>query len=158
MVTLTPDGKSLFEFYRPGAHQLVIAGDFNGWQPTFHMQRGNDGWWRAQVELAPGTYRFRYQADGEWFTDFAAFGVEPGPFGFNSVLRVEPATPRIAVTMAPKPAAVDTPVPVVSERPAAPRPAMPRPLPATAPIRFVADAEPGAEPKRRVRRRPALAG
>jgi hypothetical protein len=89
MVTQTPDGRILFLFHRPAARQIVISGDFNGWQQSFHMSKGSDGWWRAQIQLAPGVYRFRYLADGQWFTDYAAFGLEPGPFGWNSVLQVE---------------------------------------------------------------------
>jgi hypothetical protein len=91
MVTQTLDGKVLFQFYRPDVRQVTVAGDFNGWQNSFHMSRGHDGWWRCQIELAPGTYRFRYLADGQWHTDYAAFGVEPGPYGWNSVLLVQPA-------------------------------------------------------------------
>lgn len=90
MVTQTPDGKMRFEFYRPKARQVAIAGDFNGWATSFQMTRGRDGWWRGQIELAPGLYRFRYCADDQWYTDYAAFGVEPGPLGWNSVLKVEP--------------------------------------------------------------------
>lgn len=143
MVTQTPDGKVLFQFYRPGARQMVIAGDFNGWQPSFHMTRSRDGWWRCHVELAPGIYRFRYQADGEWFTDYAAFGVEPCPFGWNSVLKVEAPAAR----------------PSVAPAPAASQSAAPRPVPAEPPVRFVpASALASAEPERRARRRPAMAG
>ncbi len=90
MVTQTNNGIVTFEFYRPNVERMAIAGDFNGWQHSFQMTRGRDGWWRSQIELAPGTYRFRYMGDGQWFTDYAAFGVEPGPFGWNSVLIVEP--------------------------------------------------------------------
>lgn len=153
MVSQTPEGKVLFQFYRPGARQLAIAGDFNGWKPSFHMTCDADGWWRSRIELAPGTYRFRYLADGQWFTDYAAFGVEPGPFGFNSVLKVDAVTTAVMpvpvepVTTAPKPQPVATP----------PKPS-PRPAPAAPLVRFVpASATQSAEPDRRVRRRPAMA-
>ena len=89
MVTQVPDGSVVFRFYRPDVSQMTIAGDFNGWQHSFHMTRERDGWWHCQVELTPGTYRFRYKGDDQWFTDYAAFGVEPCPFGWNSVLKVE---------------------------------------------------------------------
>ena len=42
----------------------------------------------AAINLPPGSYRFRYWADGQWFCDYAAFGVEPGPFGLDSVVRI----------------------------------------------------------------------
>jgi len=85
-----------FRFYRPKARTVSVAGDFNGWRSgELRMVAAGDGYWVAAVRLPPGRYAFRYCADGEWFCDFAAFGVEPGPFGWNSVLRVPP---RVADT------------------------------------------------------------
>jgi len=63
------------------------------------MVRSRDGYWTARMKLPPGEFRFRYCADGEWFADYAAFGVEPGRFGMDSVVRV-PARP-IAVIRHP---------------------------------------------------------
>jgi hypothetical protein len=57
------------------------------------MVRGAHGYWIARMRLPAGEFKFRYCADGEWFTDFAAFGVEPGRFGLDSILRV-PLTSR----------------------------------------------------------------
>ncbi|HSW45872.1 MAG TPA: glycoside hydrolase [Phycisphaerae bacterium] len=90
MVTQNPDGGVEFTFYRPDATRVAIAGDFNSWQPSFQMRRLDDGRWHSRLKLAPGSYQFRYCADGEWFNDYAAFGLEPGPFGLNSVARVDP--------------------------------------------------------------------
>ena len=93
MVTQLPDGAVEFRFYRPGAHQVSLAGEFNGWHKTsLPMNLDHDGWWRYRISLAPGCYQFRYVADDEWHTDYAAFGLEPGPFGLNSVVRVEATT------------------------------------------------------------------
>jgi 1,4-alpha-glucan branching enzyme len=84
------DGRVEFSFYRPQAHTVYLAGDFNHWRPSeLLMSRQEDGYWKAWLELPPGSYRFRYCADGQWYTDFAAFGVEPGKYGFDSVVRVE---------------------------------------------------------------------
>ncbi len=93
MVTQIPDGGVEFTFYRPNASQVAIAGDFNNWQTTFFMTRLPDGRWQSRLQLAPGIYQFRYYADGEWFNDYAAFGLEHGPFGLNSVARVEAPRP-----------------------------------------------------------------
>ena len=41
-----------------------------------------------RIRLPVGEYRFRYVADSAWYTDYAAFGVEPDRFGMNSLLRV----------------------------------------------------------------------
>jgi len=96
MVTLTKDVVE-FQFFRPDAQQVHLVGDFNNWQTDLPMQRGDDGYWRAEVLLPAGEFKFRYFADGDWFTDFAAFGVEPGGFGLDSVVRV-PGAP-IKVTL-----------------------------------------------------------
>jgi 1,4-alpha-glucan branching enzyme len=90
MVTQLPDGSTEFRFFRPEARQVTVAGDFNGWQPCFLMRRHHDGWWICRLHLAPGTYEFRYWADGQWYNDYAAFGLEHGPYGLNSVAKVDP--------------------------------------------------------------------
>jgi 1,4-alpha-glucan branching enzyme len=92
MVTQSANGTVTFKFFRPEAFHVGLAGDFNGWQThTLNMNKTANGWFECRLTLAPGTYRFRYCADGCWHTDYAAFGVEPGPFGYNSILNVEPA-------------------------------------------------------------------
>ncbi len=81
-----------FRFYRPRAGSVFLVGDFNHWRSgQIPMIKGMDGYWTAQVHLPAGTYRFRYFCDGEWFTDYAAFGVEQGPFGLDSIIRVPQA-------------------------------------------------------------------
>ena len=92
MVTQIPDGSLEFCFFRPEVQQVSLAGDFNGWQTCFFMKRNSDGWWKCRLRLAPGIYEFRYSADGKWYTDYAAFGLAHGPFGFNSVVKVDPPT------------------------------------------------------------------
>jgi 1,4-alpha-glucan branching enzyme len=78
-----------FSFYRPGASRVCVAGDFNGWKTgDVMMEPVGDGNWRARVQLSTGEFRFRYYADGEWFADYAACGVEPGRFGMDSILIV----------------------------------------------------------------------
>ena len=90
MVIHGSDGLVEFRFLRPGARQVCLAGDFNRWQgDAVSMQKGEGGWWSARLDLSPGVYQFRYQADGDWFNDYAAFGLEMGPFGWNSVVLIE---------------------------------------------------------------------
>lgn len=84
------DGTILFRFYRPNVRQLTLVGDFNGWNTrSMPMIAAPDGWWEYRLRLRPGTYQFKYHADGQWFTDYAAFGVERGPYGWNSVITVQ---------------------------------------------------------------------
>jgi len=78
-----------FSFFRPDVQAVHIAGDFNEWRTDqLAMTRTESGHWSASVRLPAGAYKFRYCADGVWYTDFAAFGIEPGPFGPDSVVRV----------------------------------------------------------------------
>jgi hypothetical protein len=98
------NGKVMFSFFRPQAKEVFLVGDFNGWQAdSLPMRRGEGGYWKAQMELPQGQYRFRYLADGSWYTDFAAFGVTPGPYHYDSLVRV--AAPVRAVVETPLPAA-----------------------------------------------------
>jgi 1,4-alpha-glucan branching enzyme len=78
-----------FEFLRPSAAEVRVVGNFPADVGSVTMQRRNSGHWTAAVELPPGTYRFRYEADGQWFNDYAAFGLDHGPFGLESVVRVQ---------------------------------------------------------------------
>lgn len=85
-----------FTFYRPGAGRIFVAGDFNGWKTDdILMVPAGDGNWKARVRLPSGEYRFRYCADGEWFTDYAACGVEPGRFGMDSIVSVPPQSIKV---------------------------------------------------------------
>ena len=96
MVTLKEDFVE-FRFFRPQAGQVDLVGDFNDWRTgELPMKRSEDGYWQARMRLPAGEFKFRYCADGEWFTDFAAFGVEPGSFGLDSVLRVPHAALKVA--------------------------------------------------------------
>lgn len=86
-----------FKFFRPQAQAVYLAGDFNEWRTDqLLMGRGADGYWSCRMQLPTGVYKFRYCADGVWYTDYAAFGVEPGQFGMDSVLNVRP--PKLHVS------------------------------------------------------------
>ena len=88
MVTVTDECVE-FRFFRPEAANVHLAGEFNDWrQGELSMVQSGDGHWVARMKLPAGEFRFRYCADGEWFADYAAFGVEPGRFGLDSVVRV----------------------------------------------------------------------
>jgi 1,4-alpha-glucan branching enzyme len=88
MTDVKRDGQVEFRFYRPGVNRVELAGDFNDWKPKATMSPDGEGWWVAVVPLPPGEYRFRYLADGRWFTDFAANGVEQTPLGWNGIVVV----------------------------------------------------------------------
>ncbi len=78
-----------FSFFRPQAGKVHLVGDFNDWRSgELPMARTADGYWTARMHLPAGEFRFRYFADGESFPDYAAFGLELGRFGLDSVVRV----------------------------------------------------------------------
>jgi 1,4-alpha-glucan branching enzyme len=87
MTSVTEDGCVEFRFYRPRASQVSVVGEFNSWlDGVTPMRLDADGWWIASTKLSPGDYRFRYVADGVWYTDYASHGIEAGPNGWNAVL------------------------------------------------------------------------
>ncbi len=91
MVNHRDNGTAEFAYFRPGASSVALAGDFNGWQTDSHQLENNgDGWWKMNVKLAPGEYRFKYIVDGTmWEADFAAYGVEMSKIGgWTSVLYI----------------------------------------------------------------------
>jgi 1,4-alpha-glucan branching enzyme len=97
VTNILSDGRVEFRFYRPRAERVFVAGTFNGWRTDASpMRQEPDGWWRATLAFAPGVHQFRYVADGEWYTDFAAHGLEHGKFGFNSLLVIPELGTRIA--------------------------------------------------------------
>ena len=77
-----------------GAHDVRIAGDFNGWVPdkgvrTRMQADGEARVWTKILALPPGRYQYRYVVDGEWREDPENPNAVPGPAGVrNSVLVV----------------------------------------------------------------------
>jgi 1,4-alpha-glucan branching enzyme len=91
MTSIGKDGSVEFWFFRRDVNDVRIVGDFE--TPVSSaggvaMTAGPDGWWRATVALAAGEYRFRYVADGVWYTDYASNGVESSKLGLSSILVV----------------------------------------------------------------------
>jgi 1,4-alpha-glucan branching enzyme len=80
------DGRVEFRFYRPGVRDVRVVGDFSGGSTTLPMSCDEPGWWSAKATFSGGEYRFRYVADGMWYTDFASNGVELAKHGFDSIL------------------------------------------------------------------------
>jgi len=80
----------MFSFTAPTARSVQLAGDFTQWQQKpVNMQKGQDGIWRASVELAPGPHHYRFLVDGEWRDDPECAMHAPNPFGSqDAVLQV----------------------------------------------------------------------
>jgi 1,4-alpha-glucan branching enzyme len=78
-------------FDKPDAGAVFIAGSFNAWSPEADaMAKGEDGVWRITLELAPGSYEYKFVVDGTWMEDPANSEFVSDPYGGkNSVLTVE---------------------------------------------------------------------
>ena len=62
--------KVTFSYEDPNARDVVLMGDFNNWDPKKHpMKNDGQGIWTKSVILAPGIYKYKFIADGEWKTD-----------------------------------------------------------------------------------------
>ena len=86
MVTQSERGSTEFRFWKPGAHQVFLVGDFNEWQECkVPMDRVGDDEWVCRLQLPQGVYRFRYLADGEWHIERDAAGLGWAPFDCNSL-------------------------------------------------------------------------
>jgi chromosome partitioning protein len=80
-------------FRDPGASDVRIAGDFNGWVPDKGVRSliESDGpvrVWTKILQLPPGTYQYRYVVDGEWREDPENPEIVSGPVGGRSSVLV----------------------------------------------------------------------
>jgi chromosome partitioning protein len=73
------------------AHEVLVAGDFNNWNPVTPMKANvRPGMWTMKLPLRPGRYRYRFVVDGQWVTDPHNQYVEVNQFGeLNNVIEVE---------------------------------------------------------------------
>ena len=79
-----------FVLLQPGAKQVALCGDFNGWvSDASPMKRHDDGHWETTVALALGRYQYKFIVDGEWIVDPTAQKNVPNEHGsLNSVVEV----------------------------------------------------------------------
>ena len=75
------------------AHEVALAGDFNGWHPEHRLHQVQPGVWAVDVALAPGVYNYVFVVDGTtWRLDPLAKQVTDGFGGASS--RVAVLTPE----------------------------------------------------------------
>ncbi|HEY5915628.1 MAG TPA: glycoside hydrolase family 13 [Verrucomicrobiae bacterium] len=66
----------------PGAKQVHLTGDFNGWNPTANpMSRQPDGAWLLQLLLHHGHHHYVFLVDGAAVLDPKAHGIARHPKG-----------------------------------------------------------------------------
>lgn len=80
--------EQVFSIDAPGALRVQLAGNFTRWEMyAISMSRGQDGIWRCKVDLAPGTYHYRFIVDGEWRDDPECTVRIPNQFGTANMIR-----------------------------------------------------------------------
>jgi len=76
----------------PGAKEVYVAGDFNGWalDQASRMEPDNGtGTWKKKLALDYGKYRYRFVIDGNWVDDPGNPQREMNPFGqMDSLLEI----------------------------------------------------------------------
>ena len=105
--------KVTFQYEAGGAGAVFLAGEFNGWSDSANPMTGSDGVWTLVLDLAPGTYQYKFVIDGSWKEDPDNPNTTDDGFGGkNSVLTVPADVAEMAaaggaaaVGAAPAPAA-----------------------------------------------------
>lgn len=104
-----------FSFHPPKAPaNLFLAGSFNNWNPAADrmLDPDGDGIFQITLNLADGSYQYKFVADGSWMTDpVATEFADDGYGGKNSIVHVgagaattpksTPATPAATPSASP---------------------------------------------------------
>ncbi len=78
-----------FTHVAPGAGQVCLAGEFNGWSDSANPMVGKDGVWTLTLPLEPGSYMYKFVVDGNWVPDDTnPQTADDGFGGQNSVAKV----------------------------------------------------------------------
>jgi 1,4-alpha-glucan branching enzyme len=74
----------------PEAHEVFVAGDFNGWNPkSTPLRKDAQGIWHTQIRVSPGPHEYRLLVDGQWQNDPHAAASVANPCGSsNSFVQV----------------------------------------------------------------------
>lgn len=86
-----PDTVHLVRFVlvNPGARQVALAGDFNGWQAEALTPATEGGVWSVALPLRAGRYEYAFVVDGEhWVADPALPAARDEFGGEHSVLHL----------------------------------------------------------------------
>lgn len=85
-----------FSHSAPGAAKVNLAGEFNGWSDAANPMTNKDGTWTLTLNLAPGSYQYKFVVDGTWTQDpLNASAVDDGLGGKNSLFKVPAGKDRI---------------------------------------------------------------
>ena len=82
---LTADGVVFVFKPEGGGHKKIfLAGNFNDWKPDnpqYLMTADDTGTYTITVKLPPGTYQYKFVADGQWIKDPNSPADAPDGFG-----------------------------------------------------------------------------
>ncbi len=71
-----------FTLSAPEAMEVWLAGVFNSWDTqTLLMKKNKEGVWKTAIDLAPGSYEYKFLADGLWVENISGVETAPNPFG-----------------------------------------------------------------------------
>jgi hypothetical protein len=91
VAAVVPDTVHLVRFVlvNPGARQVALAGDFNGWQAEALTPAAEGGVWSVALPLRAGRYEYAFVVDGErWVADPALPAARDEFGGEHSVLHL----------------------------------------------------------------------
>ncbi len=83
--------KVTFQYTDPGASGVFLAGEFNGWSDSANPLTGKDGVWTLTMDLEPGSYQYKFVADGKWQADPNNPNTTDDGFGGQNSLVTVPA-------------------------------------------------------------------
>jgi len=73
----------------PGAHDVVITGDFVQWAPQgVPLSYDGGDTWRTALDLAPGEYQYRLLVDGAWSDHPQAMKRVLNPYGSENCVLI----------------------------------------------------------------------
>jgi 1,4-alpha-glucan branching enzyme len=85
-----------FSHAAPGAGKVCLAGEFNGWSESANPMANKDGTWTLVMDLAPGSFMYKFVVDGTWTVDPGNENTADDGFGGkNSVAKVPAGKDRI---------------------------------------------------------------
>lgn len=86
--------KVAFSYQAPEAKEVLLVGDFTGWQQApLPLKKHKGGLWKVTVALPPGRYEYRMLVDGQWLDDPQSTERCPNQFGSENCVRLVPPPP-----------------------------------------------------------------
>ncbi len=89
-----------FRHEAPQASAVFLAGEFNGWSDATDPLTNAAGVWTLVMDLAPGSYQYKFVVDGTWAADPTnANTTDDGFGGQNSLLKVDGSFSTIEIEL-----------------------------------------------------------